>query len=338
MGPVPVFYPGFRATNEESAKLFEEYWGVQGLPSQPGMTYMDVVEKCSILYVMGANPMVSAPDTNRVKSMLGEKDFLVVQDIFMTETAELADVVLPAATWVEKGGTTTEVDRRVQRINKIVEPPGEAKPDWEILCKLAQIMGFNEKFSFSSSGEVFEEIRKCVPQYSGITYDRLKEAGGIQWPCPSEDHPGTDTMFLERFGTPDGLGHLQPVEYKSPAEVPDEDFPYIFTNGRVMFHYHSGTMTRKTKRLTDEVSTALVEINSDDAEEKGIRCGERITLESRRGQITAIAKPTDDVGKGVIFMPWHFSESTANILTGPCAGPPSKMPEFKLCAVKMRKG
>ena len=338
MGPVPVFYPGFRAANKESAKLFEGYWGVEGLPSLAGMTYMDMVEKCSILYVMGANPMVSAPDTNRVKTMLGEKAFLVVQDIFMTETAELADVVLPAATWVEKGGTTTGVDRRVQRINKVVEPPREAKPDWEILCKLAQIMGFEEKFSFGSPGEIFEEIRVCVPQYSGITYDKLKEAGGIQWPCPSEDHPGTDTMFVEKFGTSDGLGHLQPADYKSPAEVPDEEFPYIFTNGRVIFHYHSGTMSRKTERLTNEVPTALVEINSDDAKEKGIKNGERITLESRRGQIAAIARPTDNIGKGTIFMPWHFSESGANVLTGPSAGPPSKMPEFKLCAVKMRKG
>jgi formate dehydrogenase alpha subunit len=337
MGPVPVFYPGFKGVNEENARLFEGYWGVKDLPSQAGMTYMDMVEKCSVLYIMGANPMVSAPDTNRVKTMLEEKDFLVVQDIFMTETTELADVVLPAATWVEKGGTTTEVDRRVQRINKVVEPPGEAKPDWKILCELAQIMGFQEKFPFSSPSEIFEEIRRCVPQYSGITYDRLKQAGGIQWPCPSEDHPGTDTMFVEKFGTSDGLGHLQPVEYKSPAELPDKEFPYIFTNGRIMFHYHSGTMTRKTERLTNEVPTALVEINSDDAKEKGIKNGERVTLESRRGQITAVARLTDNIGKGTIFMPWHFSESGANVLTGPSAGPPSKMPEFKFCAVKVEK-
>ena len=338
MGPVPVFYPGFRGVNEENAKLFGEYWQVKDLPSQAGMTYMDMVERCKVLYIMGGNPMMSAPDTNRVKGLLKEKDFLVVQDVFMTETAELADVVLPAATWVEKGGTTTEVDRRVQRINKAVEPPGEAKPDLEIVCELARVMGFEEKFPFGSPEAIFEEIRKFVPQYSGITYDRLKQAGGIQWPCPSEDHPGTNTMFVEKFGTPDGLGHIQPVEYKSPAEVPDEEFPYIFTNGRVIFHYHSGTMTRKTARLANEVPAALVEINSDDAKEKGIKGGERVRLESRRGQITAIAKTDDNIKKGTIFMPWHFSESGANVLTGPSAGPPSKMPEFKFCAVKIEKG
>jgi len=337
MGPVPAFYPGFKAVNEESAKLFEGYWGVEGLPSKTGLTYMDMVEQCKVLYIMGANTMMSAPDTNRVKNLLGEKDFIVVQDIFMTETAELADVVLPAATWVEKGGTTTEVDRRVQRINKAIEPPGEAKADWQVLCELAGVMGFKEKFAFSSPEEIFEEIRKYVPQYAGITYERLKQAGGIQWPCPSEDHPGTNTMFVEKFSTPDGLGHLQAVEYQNPAELPDADFPYIFTNGRVMFHYHSGTMTRKVAKLASEVPVAMVQINSDDAREKGIKRGDRVTLQSRRGQITAIARPDDSIKKGMLFMPWHFSESSANILTGPSAGPPSKMPEFKFCAVKLEK-
>ena len=335
MGPIPVFYPGFRKVNEESAKLFEGYWEVKDLPSNPGLTYMDMIENCDVLYIVGANPMVSAPDTNHVRKMLEGKDFLVVQDIFMTETAELADVVLPAATWVEKDGTTTEVDRRVQRINKAVDPPEEAKPDWKIICELAEIMGFKERFRFNSPAEIFEEIRKCVPQYSGITYERLKKAGGIQWPCPSEDHPGTATMFVERFRTPDGLGAFKVVEYKNPTETTDEEYPYVFTNGRLIFHYHSGTMTRKTERLNNEVRTGFVEINTDDARERGVKDGQEIILKSRRGEIRAIAKPTDNIRKGVLFMPWHFSESSPNVLTGPSAGPPSKMPEFKFCAVKI---
>jgi len=335
MGPIPVFYPGFKPINEENAKLFEGYWGVEGLPSALGLTYMDMVEKCSVLYVAGANPMISAPDTNSVREMLEAKELLVVQDIFMTETAELADVVLPAASWVEKDGTITGVDRRVQRIGKTIDPPGEAKADWKIICELADLMGMKEKFNFNSPEEIFEEIRKTVPQYSGITYERLKKAGGIQWPCPKEDHPGTDTMFMERFATLDGLGHFQVVPYKPPAEIPDEEYPYVFTNGRIIFHYHSGTMTRKTERLNNEINKAIVEINTEDAREKGIKAGDEVILKSRRGEIKAVAKPTDNIRKGVIFMPWHFSESSPNVLTGPSAGPPSKMPEFKFCAVKM---
>jgi formate dehydrogenase alpha subunit len=335
MGPIPVFYPGFKPVNEESVKLFEGYWGVEGLPSAPGKTYMDMVEKCSVLYVAGANPMISAPDTNNVRKALEDKELLVVQDIFMTETAELADIVLPAASWVEKDGTITELDRRVQRIGKAIDPPGEAKPDWKIICELAALTGMKEKFDFSSPEEIFEEIRKTVPQYAGITYERLKKAGGIQWPCPKEDHPGTDTMFVERFATPDGLGHFQVVSYKPPAELPDEDYPYVFSNGRIIFHYHSGSMTRRTERLDNEINKAIVEVNTEDAWEEGIKTGDEIILKSRRGEIEALASPTDDIRKGVVFMPWHFSESSPNVLTGPSAGPPSKMPEFKFCAVKM---
>ena len=335
VGPVPVFYPGFRPVNEENAKLFEEIWDVKGLPSKPGMTYMDMIENCNVVWFAGANPMVSAPDTNGVRKMLEGKDLLVVQDIFMNETAELADVVLPAAAWVEKDGTITEVDRRVQRIGKAVDPPGEAKPDWKIFCDLAHLMGRGEKFQFNSPAEIFEEIRKCVPQYKGITYERLKKAGGIQWPCPSEDHPGTDTMFVEKFGTADGLAHFQIVKYKHPAEVTDEEYPYVFTNGRVIFHFHSGTMTRKTKKLSSEVSRAFAEINVEDAKRERIKDGDEIVLKSRRGEVKTIARVTDDIRKGLLFMPWHFAEEGPNILTGPSAGPPSKMPEFKFCAVKI---
>jgi len=174
MGPLPVFYPGFQAVNEETARRFEEIWGVKDLPSQPGMTYMDMVEKCKLLYVVGANPMLAAPDTNRVRKNLEEKDLLVVQDIFMTETAEMADIVLPAATAMEKDGTITCLDRRVQRIHKAVQAPGDAKPDWVIFCELAKIMGFEQQFSFDGPEQIFEEIRKCVPQYRGITYERCR--------------------------------------------------------------------------------------------------------------------------------------------------------------------
>ena len=337
MGPLPVFYPGFQKVNEETAKHFEAIWEVKGLPSTPGMTYMDMVEKCKVLYVVGANPMLSAPDTNSVRKALEGKDLLVVQDIFMTETAEMADIVLPAATFAEKDGTITGVDRRVQITNKAVEPVGDARPDWMIFCELAKMMGFEDKFSFSGPAEIFEEIRTCVPQYRGITYERLGSTRGIQWPCPTEGHPGTEVMFVEKFSTPDGLGHFQVAEYNPPLELPNEEYPYIFTNGRVVFHFHSGTMTRRTKRLNDELKHGFAEISSQDAQDLTIEDGEEIILKSRRGEIKTFARITDHIKKGLVFVPWHFSECAPNVLTGPCAGPPSKMPEFKFCAVKIEK-
>jgi formate dehydrogenase major subunit len=340
MGVVNVFYPGFVSVSEEGAKKFEGLWGTEGLPTKPGLTYMDMIDKCSMLYIEATNPMVSAPDINSVRRKIEQKDFVVVQDIFMTETASLADIVLPASSWVEKDGTVTEVDRRIQRMGKFVDPPGEAKPDWKIICELANKMGMNEKFNFNSPQEIFEEIRKVIPGYAGVTYERLKKSGGIQWPCPSEEHPGTDTMFADgKFTTPDGLGHFQVVEYKGPAEPTDEEYPYALTTGRTIFHYHTGTMSRKTERLNNEVPSAWAEINSEDAKERGIEDGEEVIVESRRGEIKVPARVSDNIMRGVVFVPWHFSETAANVLTGPIAGPPSRMPEFKFSAVKVeRKG
>jgi formate dehydrogenase alpha subunit len=335
MGPLAVFYPGFKPVNEETAKRFEEYWGVEGLPSEPGLSYVDMMERCDVLYIIGANPMASAPNTHAVRDMLSRKELLVVQDIFMTETAELADVVLPCAAWVEKEGTVTQVDRRVQRIRRAIDPRGEARADWKVFCELARLMDTEAGFDYTCPQEIFEEIRKTVPQYGGITYERLNQAGGIQWPCPSEDHPGTETMFVTKFATPDGLGHFQVVEYQEPIEITDQEYPYVLTNGRLIFHYHSGTMSRKTKRLNREVPGGFVEINAQDARAQGIRDGDEIKLESRRGAVRMVARVTDDIRSGVLFMPWHFAESGPNVLTGPSAGPPSKMPEFKFCAVRM---
>ena len=335
MGCVNVFYPGFKRVGEESARFFQDAWGVENLPTQPGLTYMDVIRNCNVVYVVGANPAMAAPDSTKVRRALDHLDFCVVQDIFLTETAEHADVVLPAACWVEREGTHTWVDRRVQKIDKVIDPPGEAMPDWWIICRLAERMGHGDKFDFASPAQIFEEIRSCVPQYKGITYGRLeKKAGGIHWPCPAEDHPGTPTMFAESFPTADGLGRFRAVEYKPPAESPDTGFPAILTTGRSLFHYHTGTMTRRTDALNSEVPEAYVEINPEDAVKLRVRSGIRIVLETRRGRIEAVAKVTERVPQGTIFVPFHFSESCANILTNPAHDPASKMPEFKVCAVK----
>jgi len=336
MGCLCVFYPGFKRVGEESAKFFEEAWGVSNLPTKPGVTYIDMLYKCPYLYIVGGDPMMVVPDVNNLKKALEKATFLVVQEIFPTEISKLAHVVLPTATWVEREATHTWIDRRVQKINKVVEPPGEAKPDWWIISRLAEKMGYKDKFNFSSAGDIFEEIRSCVPQYKGISYERLENTvGGIHWPCPTEDHPGTPTMFLEKFNTPDGLGHFQVVDYKPPAEVPDEEYPYFLTTGRSIFHYHTGAMTRRTPKLVDEVSRGFVEINPGDATRAGVKEKDVVILETRRGSIEAEAKVTDQVPAGLLFVPLHFPDSCANALTISALDPSAKCAETKVCAVKM---
>ena len=336
MGCLCVFYPGFKRVSEEAAKFFEDAWGVSNLPTKPGMTYIDQLYNCKFLYMIGGDPMMVVPDVNSVKKVLQNMNFIVVQDIFLTEIAKLAHVVLPAATWVEREGTHTFVDRRVQKINKFIGAPGEARPDWLIVSQLAEKMDHKDKFSFSSAGEIFEEIRSCIPQYKGITYERIeKTVGGIHWPCPSEEHPGTPTMFLEKFGTPDGLGHFQPVEYKPPAEMPDEEYPYFLTTGRSIFHYHTGHMTRRTPKLMNEVPRGFVEVNPRDAIKAGVKDRDIVTLETRRGSIEAEARVTDSVQPGLLFIPVHFADSCANVLTNSALDPSCKCAETKVCAVRL---
>ncbi|MBL7061328.1 MAG: formate dehydrogenase subunit alpha [Dehalococcoidia bacterium] len=336
MGCLAVFYPGFKRVGEEAAKFFEDAWGVSNLPTKPGLTYIDMLYKCSHLYIVGTDPMMAVPDVNNLRKALKKANFIVVQDIFLTEIGKLAHVVLPAATWVEREGTHTYVDRRVQKIEKVIEPPGEAKPDWWIVCQLAERMGYKDKFNFSSAGEIFEEIRRCVPQYKGITYERLKRTpGGIHWPCPSENHPGTPTMFLEKFNTADGLGHFQVVGFKPPDEIPEDEYPYVLTTGRSIFHYHTGTMTLRTPKLVDEVSHGFVEVNPEDATKVGVKNKDMVTLETRRGSIEAEVKVTDQVPPGLLFIPFHFPDSCANVLTNPALDPSCKCAETKVCAVKM---
>ncbi len=336
MGCLNVFYPGLKRVSEEVAKNFESLWGVDDLPSEPGYPYTVMLQKAEYLYIVGTDPMMAAPDVNSVEKMLKDKKLLVVQDIYPTEVSRMADVILPAATWVEREGTHTYVDRRVQKIANLLEPPGKARPDWWIVNQLAEKMGYKEYFGYTCAEDVFEEIRRCVPQFKGITYKRLEEtAGGIQWPCPAENHPGTPTFFTEKFNTPDGLGHLQVIDYKPPAELPDEEYPYILTTGRSIFHYHTGTMTRRTPKLNDEVSSAFCQMNPRDAAAEKIGNGSMIILKTRRGSIEAEARVTDEVPEGLVFIPFHFSESCANKLTNPVLDPACGMPEFKVCAVNV---
>ena len=338
MGCLNVFYPGFQkvGTPAEPHKKFAELWGVENLPDQPGLPYTKMIQQTKYMWIVGTNPMMAAPDIDRVRESLEAKELLIVQDIYPTETAELADIVLPVATWVEREGVHAYVDRRVQKINKLIDPPGKAKPDWWIVCQVAERMGFKKYFDFSSSSEIFEEIRRVVPPYKGLTYERIENTlGGIQWPCPTEDHPGTPTFFTQKFNTPDGLGHLQVVDFKPPAELTDEQYPFILTTGRSIFHYHTGTMSRRTPTLHSEVPKNYCQVNPKDAAAKNIREGTKVSLSTRRGTIEAKAQVTDDVPEGLVFLPFHFHESCANKITNPVLDPACGMPEYKVCAVNM---
>jgi len=339
LGGLPNVYPAYQKVNdEEVARRFEEAWGVEGLPRQPGLTITEMIEKAATgelkaLFIMGENPMVSDPDINHVREALQGIDFLVVADIMENETMQYAHVVLPAASFAEKDGTFTNTERRVQMIRKAVEPVGESRADWEIVCLLGKKMGA-AGFDFASPEEVFEEMRKVTPSYAGMTYERLGTQG-LQWPCPTEDHPGTPILHAESF--PIGKGRFTPCEYREPAETPDADYPLVLTTGRLHFHFHTGTMTRRSPSLVREINRSFVEVNPADAVELGISDGEQVKVSSRRGSVEVDARVTERVGKGVIFMPFHFAEAAANLLTNPALDPVAKIPELKVCAARLSK-
>jgi formate dehydrogenase alpha subunit len=311
---------------------------VHGLPGGGGLPVPDIpaaagVGELRAMYVMGENPVLSDPDIGHVREALRKLEFLAVADIMDSETARLAHVVLPAASFAEKEGTFTSTERRVQRGRKAIEPLGDSRPDWEIICLLAREMGA-AGFDFSSPEEVFEEIRKVTPSYAGITYRRLGSQG-LQWPCPSEDHPGTPVLHMVSF--PIGKGRFTPLSFRPPAEEPDDEYPFLLTTGRLLFHYHTGTMTRRSPTLVREIDRAFVEVNPSDASKLGIGDGDMVKVSSRRGSVELEARVTDRVGKGIIFMPFHFAEAAANLLTSPALDPVSKIPELKVCAAKLEK-
>jgi predicted molibdopterin-dependent oxidoreductase YjgC len=258
--------------------------------------------------------------------------FLVVQDIFLTETAQLADVVLPAASFAEKEGTFTGTDRRVQRVRKAIEPIGEAKADWEILCLLAQRMGA-PGFEFPSPGEVMDEIAALTPIYGGVSYDRLEREGFLQWPVPSEEHPGTPYLHKGKFSR--GLGRFHALEFEEAVELPDDAYPFTLTTGRMMFHWHTGTMTRRSEKLEQEAPEAYVELHPEDAERIGLNDNKRVRVSSRRGEIELTARITSRIRPGVVFIPFHYAEAAANELTNSALDPVAKIPEYKVCAVNV---
>jgi predicted molibdopterin-dependent oxidoreductase YjgC len=255
-----------------------------------------------------------------------------VQDIFLSETAEIADVILPGASYAEKNGTFTATDRRVQLVNQAIEPIGDCKPDWEIIQLLAHEMEA-PGFDFSSPEEILAEIAELTPIYGGIKYKRLINGGVVHWPCLDEDHPGTPYLHKDNFSR--GLGKFHSIDYKPPAESVDENYPLILTTGRIMFHFHTGTMSRRAEKLHNEVPEAYLEIHPEDARQVGLNGSNKVKVASRRGEIELIVRVTDRIKPGVVFIPFHFAEAAANVLTNSAFDPVAKIPEYKVCAVKV---
>jgi len=340
MGALPNVFSGYQSVSDPHARnKMEAAWNVTGLDNQPGLTITEMItaafeKRLKALYIMGENPVVSDPDIHHVREALAHLEFLVVQDIFLTETAALADVVLPAASFAEKDGTFTSTDRTVQRIRKAIEPIGGCREDWRIIGEIATRMGY-EGLSYHSPEEIMAEITAVTPSYGGISYQRL-ETGGIPWPCPTREHPGTPFLHQHQFAR--GMGQFFPVEYTPLAEQPNDLYPYVLTTGRVLFHYHTGTMTRKSPTLTTQLSEGYVEINPDDAEKLSINDGETVKVASKRGEISIKTRITSIIPPGTLFIPFHFVESAANILTTSTPLDPSaKIPELKACAVRIEK-
>lgn len=343
MGALPSDYVGYRkVADQETTDWFNEYYGVN-LPAKPGLTLVEMMNAAydgdlKVLYIHGEDPVLSDADIKHTKEALSRLDMLIVQELFMTDTAQCADVILPSAGWGEQEGTFTSGERRVQVLRKAQEPPGDAWVDWKIMEEIAVRMGVpREKFHYESAQEIFEEIRECAPIMAGMNRERLEKPEGLHWPCFSEDEPCQPLMYKDKFSHPDGLAVFQAVEHRDPIEVPDEEYPLILTTTRILFHYHAA-MTRRCETLDNEVKTGYIEINTKDAEKLGIIDGEIVKASSRRGEIEIPARVTDDIKEGITNIPMHFTECPANMLTNSDSfDPKSKMVELKACAIKVEK-
>ncbi len=339
MGALPNVLTGYQRVADPAVRQrFAAAWGVESLPERPGLMATEAMNRAAAgqmgaFFILGENPLLSDPDQAHVRRALERLDFLVVQEIFLSETAQLADVVLPAACFAEKEGTFTSTERRVQRVRKAVAPPGEARADWEILGDLAARLGY-DGLSYAGPAEIMAEIAGLTPSYGGITYQRI-DSLGLCWPCPDRDHPGTPILHRERFAR--GPGRFSPTGFIPPAESPDAEFPLLLTTGRTYFHWHTGTMTRRSHLLDREEPWAFVELNSGDARQLGLREGELVRVASRRGAVEARARVTDMVPPGTIFMPFHFAEGAANALTHNVLDPEAGIPEYKVCGARISK-
>jgi formate dehydrogenase alpha subunit len=338
MGGLPNVYTGYQpVTDLAVAQKMEAAWGVTGLSTNVGLKVTDMIPKAhsgeiKALYIIGENPLVSDPDLNHAEKSLSHLDFLVVQDIFMTETAQKADVVLPSCCFAEKEGTFSNTERRVQRVRKAVEPPGESQEDWWITSQIATRMGY--PMDYADSQAIFKEIAAVTPSYAGLSYDRI-EGEGLHWPCPTPDHPGTPILHTRQFTRGKGLFHA--IDWIPPIEQIDDEFPLYLTTGRLLYQYHTGTMTMKTEGLNERAPHCFVEISKSDATHYHLEDGCQVTIASRRGSINAELKVSPKAVSGTIFIPFHYAQAAANKLTNAALDPVSGIPEYKVCAVRIDK-
>ena len=352
MGALPNVFPGYQQVTDPNARdKFEKAWGRQ-LPALPGLTVTEILGAAAKgqvkgLFILGENPMLSDPDQRHVEEALRKTEFLVVEDIFLTETAALAHVVLPGVSFAEKEGTFTNTERRVQRVRRAVPPVGGSRPDWAVLVDLAGRLGLPS--GYAGPSEILDEIASLTPSYGGISFRRLDAKpgdpatasgvvaapGGLQWPCPAADHPGTRFLHKDKFTR--GKGQFVAIDYLDPAEMPDDDYPLILTTGRVLYHFHTSSMSRRAAGLACIFPEGYVEVNPRTATELGIADGDPVRVVSRRGAITIRAAVTGGITPGVVFIPFHFREAAANVLTNPAVDPKAKIPEFKVCAARIER-
>jgi len=339
MGGLPNVFTGYQpVTDTAIVKRMETAWGVTGMSVQEGLTVTEMVPKAhdgelKCLYVVGENPLVSDPDLSHAEESFKNLEFLVVQDIFLTETAQLADVVFPAKAFAEKNGTFTNTERKVQRVRKAVNGPGNAKADWEIIAGVSTAMGY--PMACISAEEIFQEISRVTPSYAGITYAGIDEEG-LHWPCPIVGHPGTPVLHTKSFSRGKGLFHE--IAFTPPAEGVDDTYPLVLTTGRVLYHYHTGTMTRKSDGLNDRSPECFVEISPEDASRYHLKDQSMADVYSRRGKIRVKVKISQTACEGTIFIPFHFAEAAVNRLTSAALDPVAKIPEYKVCAVAISPG
>ena len=344
-GGLPNVYTAYQPVNDpEVRNKFEKAWQTT-LSPDPGLTVTEMVDgaltgRIKAMVVMGENPMMSEPNLAHAQHAIDALDFMVCIDIFMNETCELTDVVLPSASFAEKDGTFTNSDRRVQRVRQALPAVGESRSDWQIICELAKRM---EKllditpspgFDYDNAEQIWEEMRQVTPPFWGITYQRIEDEGGVHWPCPSLDHPGTPYLFEDDF--PRGRGKFWKLEHDTDSELPDDDYPYHLTTGRVLFHWHGGTMTRRSK-LDDAFPEPILEMHPDDAHSLELVSGDWVEVSSRRGQVVCRVMVTGRSPVGTVFLPFHFVEAAANLLTLDKIDPRAKIPDFKMAAVQLRK-
>ena len=346
-GCIPTNLPGYQHYVDDTLARFEQAWGVRP-PGRTGRVVTEMVEGCltgatRAMYVVGENPLLSEPDLHHAEKALGQLDFLVVQDLFLHETAERAHVFLPAAAFAEKEGTFTNSERRVQRVRAAVPPPGEARPDWWITAELAKrvarrlALDVGRQFDYAGSAEIFDEMARLTPFLAGLSHARLDREGGLQWPCPTSDHPGTRYLYAESF--PRGRARFIPArQIETAAELPDADYPFVLNTGRLLYHWHGGTLTRRVQGLLELAPRLEIAIHPSDARRLGVDEGGELRVESRRGELTGYARVTEAVKPGAIFVPFvKLGESAANFLTNAAFDPSSKIPEYKVCAVRITR-